>query len=100
MDEERERRISIARELATWAGVIPRLVHKMDEILGLPHVSEDQALAIEQITNNIGILYRSLRQAHEKKDYERMIASSDRLREEIQSANGTLDQMLMPTPPS
>jgi hypothetical protein len=100
MDEERERRISIARELATWAGVIPRLLHKMDEILRLPHVSEDQALAIEQITNKIGILYRSLRQAHEKGEYQRMIASSDRLREEIQAANGALDQMLAPTLPS
>src|SRR5271154_7112306 len=100
MDEDRERRIFIARELATWAGVIPRLLHKMDGVLGLPQVSETQALAIEQITDKIGILYSSLRQSHEKEDYERMIASSDRLREEIQAANATLDQMLAPTPPS
>jgi hypothetical protein len=42
----------------------------------------------------------SLRRAHEKEDYERMIAGSDRLREEIQAANATLDQMLAPSPPS
>jgi hypothetical protein len=96
MDETRRRRFSIARELATWAGAIPRLLKKIDEVLKLPHVTEVQAVDIDSIKELVRTLILSIREAVDDEDLNRLSASIDRLREEISAADRTLDRLLKP----
>jgi len=43
------RRLSIARELTTWAGAMPRLIRRINEVLKLSDITETQAIDIELI---------------------------------------------------
>jgi hypothetical protein len=96
MDESKRRRLSIARELKTWAGDLPRVLSKIDRVLKLSYITEAQAADIESIAELVRTVLLELREAVEADDYDRMIASVDRLHEGITTADATLDRLLTP----
>lgn len=96
MPETMRRRLSIARELMTWAEALPRLLARIDKVLKLPDITKAQTADIESIAELVGTVFLGIREAVDSDDYDRMIASVDRLREEIARANEILDRLLKP----
>lgn len=96
MDETQRRRFSIACELMTWADALPHVMARIDKVLALPQITEAQTTYIESIVELVGTLLLAIRKAVDSDDYDRTIASVDRLREEILSANATLDRLFNP----
>jgi hypothetical protein len=94
MDESNRRRLSIARELMTWADALPRLLSKIDKVLKMSEVSEAQATEIASMTELVGSVFLGIREAVDSDDYDRLLASVERLREEILTANAILDRLL------
>jgi hypothetical protein len=98
MSENMRRRLSIAKELATWADAIPALLRKIDVVLELSYLTETQTLDIELISVRVGMVFMSIRKATDTDEsYDRLIASTDRLREEIVAADAALDSLLKPS---
>ena len=58
MEEANRRRLSIAKELMTWAYAAPRLIRRIDDVRCLPNVTASQPLEVESISERIGILLR------------------------------------------
>jgi hypothetical protein len=97
MDENQHRRLSIARELMTWANALPRLIQQIDEVASLPRLTEMQTSYVESIAERLGVLLRAIQAAvASDESYEHLTASVDQLREEIITATDTLDRMLQP----
>jgi hypothetical protein len=94
MPETMRRRLAIAHELKTWADALPRVLVRIDKVLKLPEVAEAQASDIESIAELLRTVFLGIREAVDSDDYDRMIASVDRLREEIVTANTILDRVL------
>ena len=93
MDETTRRRLSISREMTTWAYITPRLIRRIDDALCLPNVTPVQTVEVESIGQRIGVLLRSIHAAvASDHGYEHLSASLDHLREEIAAANVTLNQ--------
>ncbi len=97
MPETLRRRMSIATELATWSDAMPSLLRKVDVVLELPNLTATQRLDIELITARVGSVFMAIGVAVEADaSCERLVATMDRLREEITAADATLDGLLRP----
>jgi len=95
MGENERRRLSIAQELKRSADAIPRLLRKIDQVLELPDITRAQALDAELIAARIGMVFFAIKKAVvADAGYEQLVASTDRLREEITTANATLDGLI------
>jgi hypothetical protein len=91
MDETARRRLSVSRELMTWAYITPRLIRRIDDVLCLPNVTPVQTVEVESIGQRIGVLLSSIHAAVEADySYEQLTATLDCLREEIAAADVTL----------
>jgi hypothetical protein len=99
MDETQRRRLSTVRELNACAALIPRLLAKIDEVVKLPHITEPEAVDAEWIAERTERLLLGIREALNAGDCDRLIASVDRLREEIADGNAKLDRLLRPETP-
>jgi len=99
MDENQRRRLSIARKL-TWSVALPSVLTKIDKVLKLPEVKETKAAEIESIAEIVGTVFLGIKEAVDADDDDRLIASVDRLREEIMTANLILDRLLKTEPSS
>ena len=59
------------------------------------HLTEAQKFDLETMSDRIGIRFRSIQKVIESDgSYERLLASTDRLREEIAASEATLDRLL------
>jgi hypothetical protein len=74
---------------------VPRLLTRIDEALAVPQISAAQAKGIEAIGELVSGLFLSIREAVDSDDYDRLIASLDRLREEVAKGDETLDRLLL-----
>jgi hypothetical protein len=99
IDDENCHRQEISKRLIEYAGEIPSLIERLTEVLELPSLTEPQVVAIESFTERIGSLNEAIRRTVNAEDaplpYEQSLASTDRLREEIATANLFLDRLLM-----
>jgi hypothetical protein len=96
MDENQRPRLSIAKELMTWGDALSRILAKIDQMLQSPNITVAQATDVESISDHVGIVIQGIKEAVRTNDYDRLIASVDRLREEIATAEASLDRMLRP----
>jgi hypothetical protein len=97
MDENEQRRT--AKELFERAEEIPRLIRRIDETLKLPNLTGAQTRDIELIPQRIGSSIKAIREAALVEGTrtireQKLVASIERLREEIAIANGILDELL------
>ena len=96
MDEHEQRRT--AKELFEHAEGISRLIRRIDETLKLPNLTEAQTRDVELIPQRIGCSIQAIREAaiaegdRVLRD-QQLIASTERLQEEIAIANGILDEL-------
>jgi len=99
IDNENRHRGEISKRLIEYAGEIPSLIERLTEVLELPSLTESQVVAIESFTERIGSLNEAIRSTVNAEDaplpYEQSLASTDRLREEIATANLFLDRLLL-----
>jgi hypothetical protein len=99
IDDETRQRREISRRLIKSAGEIPSLIERLTEVVELSSLTEPQVVAIESFTERIGSLNEAIRRTVNAEDaplpYEQSLASTDRLREEIATANLFLDRLLM-----
>jgi hypothetical protein len=98
MDEFEQRRA--AKELFERAEEISRLIRRINETLKLPKLTEPQTRQIELIPQRIGRSLKAIRDAALAEGNgvlrdSQLVASTERLREEIAKANGILDELLM-----
>ena len=98
MEENEQRRT--AKELFERAEEISRLIRRIDETLKLSNLTEAQTRDIELIPQRIGGSIKAIREAAIAGENgvvrdQRLVASTERLREEIARANGILDELLM-----
>jgi len=102
MDEYEQRRT--AKELFERAEGIPRLIRRIDETLKLPNLTEAQTRDIELIPQRIASSVKAIREAAlvegNSIQEQKLVASIERLREEIAIANGILDELLRAIGPS
>ena len=74
---------------------MPRLVRRVDEVLELPYITETQAVDIELIGKRVGdSALRDQRRRSMPTSYDRLIASTNRFREEIRAGDAALDRLL------
>jgi hypothetical protein len=77
---------------------MPHLLERIDEALDLPHLTEVQEFDLETMSDRIGIEFRAIQQVIELDgSYELLLASMERLREEIVASEATLDRLLIPS---
>ena len=95
MDEHEQRRT--ATELFERAEGISRLIRRIDETLKLPNLTEAQTRDIELIPQRIANSMKAIREAAlvegNSIQEQKLVASIERLREEIAIANGILDEL-------
>jgi hypothetical protein len=76
---------------------MPSLIRRIDAALFLPDLTETQKLDLETMSDRIGIQLRSIQKVvNSDGSYERLLASMDRLREELATSETTLDRLLLP----
>ena len=97
MDESEQRRT--AKELFERAEEISRLIRRIDETLKQPNLTEAQTHDIELIPQRVGSSIKAIREAALVEGTrtireQKLVASIERLREEIAIANGILDELL------
>ena len=80
----------------TWSVALPSVLTKIDQVLKLRDVKETQAAEIESIAELSGPYSLGISEAAHADDYDRLIVSVDRLREEIVTADAILDDLLKP----
>jgi hypothetical protein len=99
MNRSRYRRLSIARELATWGTEMPALMARSDKALKMANLPGRQKLDLEVLSRRIT---RSFDQIGETPDaeaddaalYDQLIENTDRLRELIAATNAALDRVV------
>jgi hypothetical protein len=101
MDETRRRKLSIARELATWGTDLPVLLERISAALKLPNVSGRQKLDFEAKARQITTTFHSIGEtpdpeASEEVLYAQLLDRTDRLRELIAAASAALDRLSKP----
>ena len=97
MDESEQRRS--AKELFERAEEISSLIRRIEETLKLPNLTEAQTRDIELIPQRLGSSIKAIRQAaivegNRTVCEQQLFASTERLREEIATANMILDRLL------
>jgi hypothetical protein len=99
IDDENCHRREISIRLIKCAGEIPSLIERLTEVLELPSLTEPQVVAIELFSKRIGSLNEAIQRTVNAKDaplpYEQSLAGTDRMREEIATANFFLDRLLL-----
>jgi len=102
MDEHEQRRT--AKELFERAEGISRLIRRVHETLKLPNLTEAQTRDIVLIPQRIASSVKAIREAAlvegNSIQEQKLVASIERLREEIAIANGILDELLKAIGPS
>ncbi len=98
MDETQRRKLSIARELATWGTDMPALLARIAGALKMPSLSGRQKLDFEVMMRRITTAFNAIgvtpdAEASDAMLYEQLIERTDRLRELIAAANGALDRL-------
>jgi hypothetical protein len=88
-----------AKELFKRAEEISSLIRRIDETLKLPNLTEAQTRDIELIPQRIGSSIRAIREATIAEGTrvlrdQQLVASTERLRQEIAIANEILDELL------
>ncbi len=100
MDEERRRRLSIARELTTWGVALPGLVARIAQALKMQSLPGRQKLDLETVARRITTSFNAIgetpdAEASDAALYDQLIENTDRLRELIAAANAALDRLVM-----
>ena len=101
IDDENRHREEISKRLIRCAGEIPSLIERLTDVLELRSLTEPQVVAIESFTERIGSLNEAIRRTVNVNaedaplPYQQSLASTDRLREEIVTANLFLDRLLL-----
>jgi hypothetical protein len=99
IDDEKHHREEISKRLIRCAGEIPCLIERLAEVLELRSLTEPQVVTIESFTGRIRSLNEAIRGTVNAEDaplpYQQTLASTDRLREEIATANLFLDRLLL-----
>ena len=100
MDEERRRRLSIARELTIWGVVMPELMARIARALKMPSLPGRQKLDLEALARRITTSFNAIgetpdAEASDAALYDQLIENTDRLRELIAAANAALDRLVM-----
>ena len=79
MDDEKLHRAKISKLLVEYAGEIPSLRERLNQVLELPDLTESKVIAIESFTGRIAILNKSIRNGINTEDdsfpYEHFIVS-------------------------
>jgi len=96
MDENRRRRVAIAQELVMWGADLPTVMARITEISKRFDVSGRLKLDFESKARQMTMLFNALGEtpdtkANEEFLYDRLIKSTDRLRDLIASTNASLD---------
>jgi len=95
MEENEQRRT--AKELFERAEGISRLIRRVHETLKLPNLTEAQTRDIELIPQRIASSMKAIREAAlvegNSIQEQKLVASIERLQEEIAKANGILDEL-------
>jgi len=94
MSENGSRSLSIARELITWGDALSSILAKIDELLESPKITSAQATNVQTIADSVGAVMRGIWEAVRTNDYDRLVSSVERLREEIVAAGATLEHLL------
>ena len=100
MDEERRRRLSIARELTIWGVAMPALMARIAEALKMPSLPGRQKLDLEALARRITTSFNAIgetpdAEASDAALYDQLIENTDRLRELIAAANAALHRLVM-----
>jgi hypothetical protein len=96
MDETRSRRVSLANEIATWSAELPALLAKILVAAKRADLPGRQKLDLEITARRINTLFNAIgvtpdAGADDDALLEELIQNTDRLRELITSAKGTVD---------
>jgi hypothetical protein len=99
MDETHRRRLSIAREPATWGVAMPALLARIAAALEMPRVPGRHKLDFEVLARRIAATFKAIGEAADSEtsdevNYEQLIERTDRLRELIAAANAALDGLV------
>jgi hypothetical protein len=101
VDDTRRRRLSIARELATWGSAMPALMTRISEALKIPTLPGRQKLELEVLARRITRSFDMIG-VTPKPDvddatlYDQLIENTDRLRNLIAATNAALDRIVKP----
>jgi hypothetical protein len=93
MNATRQRRALLAEDLLTSAGAVPHLLRGIAEVLRQPQLTATHALEVESIAERIELLFLSIKEAGICNHQDRLIASVERLREEIAEGEAVLDRV-------
>ena len=96
MDETQRRKLSIARELATWGTDLPALMARIAAALKIPTLPGRQKLDFEVMARQITSAFHAIGEppdpeASDAALYAQLLDRTDRLRELIAAANAALD---------
>jgi hypothetical protein len=99
MNETRRRRLSIAKELATWGSAMPALMARVGAAQKMPSLSGRQKLDLEVLARRITRAFRAIGEtpdagADDAILYDQLIENTDRLRELIAATNAALDRIV------
>jgi hypothetical protein len=99
MDESQRRKLSIARELITWGVSMPALLARIAVALNMPNLPGRQKLDLEVWARRITASFNAIgetpdSEADDASLYDRLIETTDRLRELISAANAALDPLV------
>jgi hypothetical protein len=95
MDETQRRKLSIARELATWSTDMPALLARIAAALKMQTLSGRQKLELEVLARRMTASFRAIgestdSEASDEANYAQLIERTHRLRELTASANSAL----------
>jgi hypothetical protein len=101
MNETQQRKLSIARELATWGTDMPVLMARIAEVLKSRSIPGRQKLDFEVMARRITTAFNAIgetpdAEASEVKLYKQLIERTNDLRELIATTDASLDRVLKP----
>jgi hypothetical protein len=101
MDEMRRRRLSIARELATWGVAMPALLARISEAIKMLGLTGPEKLDFEVMVRMISTSFDAIgktpdAEASDATNYEQLIERTNRLRELIARAKVALARVAKP----
>ena len=101
MNETQQRKLAIARELATWGTDMPVLMARIAEVLKDRSVPGRQKLDFEVMARRITTAFNAIGEtpdadASEAKLYKQLIEKTDCLRELLVTTAGALDRLMKP----
>jgi hypothetical protein len=99
MDETRRRRLSIAKELATWGSAMPALMARIGAAQKMPGIPGRQKLDLEVLARRITRAFNAIGETpdagvDDSSLYDQLIENTDRLRQLIVATNAALDRIV------